>query len=554
MDPIELPANIDELSDDDLGALDGQITEAATSLSEDMSPEAADELVRLADVRDVIVGHRVARAEAAAALEAKRTEALARLQPAAAAVETEVELAVEPVIAAPEVIVPDLVTPAPVVAPAALAVRPVVRPAPSALRTTAPAPSAPVATGNSSDLQFVASAFARGAQAGTVLDIEGIAKSICDVRNHFGTIPSGVSENITIASMNLPFEHVLGQDAGFNMTALDRLKGDSLEALVASGGTCVPFSPLYTFFRTAQVQTPVEDALPVTGAERGGMRWIQPLDYRDAVRAVGKRTAAQNTKGNLKTVARVVCPTVTELAVMAVTQITEFDNLMYRVFPELVAAFLADAAVMYAETKETLYLDRIDAASTPTTSTPAYGASRGLLYDWTRSAVAYRKRHGMRRDAQMILMAPDWSIDLIKMDMVNDLHLGTQWFNISDAQVRSFVSNLNLTVIWYAHSSTGLKQGWIGTQMSGQVLEDFPDKVVSYLYAPGTFVRLNGGQLDLGIVRDSVLNSTNDLQIFFEEWLELAMVGNESIKITSTVCPTGTGPSPVTALVCQTGS
>ena len=43
-----------------------------------------------------------------------------------------------------------------------------------------------------------------------------------------------------------------------------------------------------------------------------------------------------------------------------------------------------------------------------------------------------------------------------------------------------------------------------------------PAEVAWTLYPQGTFLAMDGGTLDLGIIRDSVLNSTNDFQIFAE--------------------------------------
>lgn len=43
-------------------------------------------------------------------------------------------------------------------------------------------------------------------------------------------------------------------------------------------------------------------------------------------------------------------------------------------------------------------------------------------------------------------------------------------------------------------------------------------KVVWYLFPEGTFSRADAGTLDLGVVRDSTLNSTNDYRYFAESW------------------------------------
>jgi hypothetical protein len=65
-------------------------------------------------------------------------------------------------------------------------------------------------------------------------------------------------------------------------------------------------------------------------------------------------------------------------------------------------------------------------------------------------------------------------------------------------------------------------------------LVDFPTTIVWYLFAEGTFLFLDGGTLDLGIVRDSALVSTNDYRMFVETFEGVAKVGIESIKVTTT--------------------
>jgi hypothetical protein len=85
-------------------------------------------------------------------------------------------------------------------------------------------------------------------------------------------------------------------------------------------------------------------------------------------------------------------------------------------------------------------------------------------------------------------------------------------------------------------------------QSAGDIA-DFPhaigsvSNVEAYLFAPGSFVFVDAGQLDLGVVRDSTLNNTNDAEMFGESFESLAFVGTESIRLRSAVCPSGTGSS-----------
>lgn len=67
----------------------------------------------------------------------------------------------------------------------------------------------------------------------------------------------------------------------------------------------------------------------------------------------------------------------------------------------------------------------------------------------------------------------------------------------------------------------------------------FPTTMVWYLFAPGTFVYLDGGELNFGLVRDSVLNARNDYRIMVETFEKLAYFGLESLEITQTVCASG---------------
>jgi hypothetical protein len=96
----------------------------------------------------------------------------------------------------------------------------------------------------------------------------------------------------------------------------------------------------------------------------------------------------------------------------------------------------------------------------------------------------------------------------------------------------------NVEPSFYIDSDSGSSQVF-GTQSAGALLE-FPTHVKWYLYPEGSFLFLDGGTLELGLVRDSVLNATNDFQIFGETFENVAFIGVESLAVTSTVCDSGT--------------
>jgi hypothetical protein len=68
----------------------------------------------------------------------------------------------------------------------------------------------------------------------------------------------------------------------------------------------------------------------------------------------------------------------------------------------------------------------------------------------------------------------------------------------------------------------------------------WPTSISFLLYAAGTFVRGDGGELDLGVQRDSTLNETNDFTAAWsEEFHLIAKRGHESRLVTIAVCPDG---------------
>ena len=402
-----------------------------------------------------------------------------------------------------------------------------------------------------------------GLSEGTALDRMELATAITKKRHGMNNASAGTYERVVLATAqsNLPNKVAGGAEENFSVFDTVRtnwaLQSQERTSLVASGGNCAPLPPSYEFFRLAEQINPVEQALPTVEAPRGGIRFITPPDWTDALAGVRVTTEAEDAAGYgdasgltaPKPCVHVDCPPIEECRVDAVTQCVEFGNLNYRVFPEQVAAFLEDLAVAFTSTKEIFYLDAIDATSTAVTAAPAYGATRGVTQTILAAAANYRRRQHMGINSVLTLMLPSWVVEFIKVDMVNDHALGLNFINAGESEVTAWLASNNLDVVWYYDSATGAGQAFNGAQGAGAINE-FPTSVVGYMFAPGTYVRLDGGTLDVGIVRDSILNGTNDLQIFSEQWVQVCQVGLESLRLEITLCPDGTGPEPVTPLVC----
>ncbi len=409
-----------------------------------------------------------------------------------------------------------------------------------------------------------ATAYANGYVAGTEIpDPRALAQSIYDARMQFAGALTGERSFMPVAraEAGIPRSLTLSNDQFENFSVLRRASGaEATEALVASGGVCAPFMPSYDIFRVAVPQSPVEDDLPVVAAPRGGIRFIVPPDLQDARAAIGTTTCAEDAAGYVGTTCPapgptpnkpctcVDCPAIQECCVTAVSSCVRFGNLNYRTFPEQVEAFMEDVSVMFASEKEILYLDQINANSTAVAGiNTGYGAVRNVVYNLLTAAAGYRQRNWMRRTDTLKVYAPTWVRDVILADAINDNALGLS--HINGFGVEAFLAQHNLDVVWYNDSATGLGQAMVTPQAAGP-LNPFPSDAVFYIFSPGSFVRLDGGTLDLGLVRDSTLNHTNDLELFMEQWVEVCFIGIESVALTVPVCGNGGAPAPAALFAC----
>jgi len=362
-----------------------------------------------------------------------------------------------------------------------------------------------------------------------------------------GVSPSGDGDQVIVASVrgNYPEERVLEEsNLQRNMDKIDTVASPT--AITASGGLCAPLTPYYGLQVISDASRPVRDSLPQFQADRGGVRFIAPPRLSDVTAAIGVTTAAQDEGpyGNgggdtpFKPCLHVTCGTEEDVTITAIHRCLTFGNFGARTFPEQVEAWLALTLASHARRAETLLLDAIAAASTATTAAQTYSAVRTLLPQIDQAVAAYRSRNRTSEGIALRVMLPSWARQLIRADLARS-YRGDDLDSlmVNDAQIMSWFTARNVNVTWYIDSATGANQVF-GAQGAG-ALTAFPTTVQWFLFVEGSFVFLDGGTLDLGLVRDSTLNSTNDYQIFAETFENVAFYGVESIKVTSTVCPNG---------------
>jgi hypothetical protein len=345
-------------------------------------------------------------------------------------------------------------------------------------------------------------------------------------------VNGGDGEQHIVASIttSFPEERTLSQDAESNWAKVQAVTGP--EALVASGGHSTPFEVKYDIFGLGTTARPVRDALPRFQADRGGIRFVTPPVLSSYANAVGTWTNVNDiTPGtDVKTSLTVTAASENTVATDAVTLQMQFGNLMTRAYPELIARHNELGLVQHAREAEQYLLSKIGAASTAVTTTSLIGFGRDFLVQLGRASAAYRSRHRLEADAPLRVIIPAWVKDAMAADLTLSMP-GDSNLN-AYAEIDGYVAARNVNL------SVSLDQNVFSAQSSG-ALNEFADSFDWYIFAEGSFLFLDGGTLDLGIIRDSTLVGTNDYKMFVETFEGIAFVGVEALKVTSTISING---------------
>lgn len=349
-------------------------------------------------------------------------------------------------------------------------------------------------------------------------------------------------------------ERSLDGDRQANARKIDAVT--SLQALTASGGICAPPETRYDLPILGSTEArPVRDGLATRfGADRGGVRTLAPPVLTQMDGAVSTWTHANDLNPQSPTTKpclTVTCPDEDETLVDAIVKCLRFGNFRARYFPEQVEAWVKLAAVQHAREAEIKAITAIGAGSTQVTAGTVLGTTRTVLAVLDRAAAAMRSRHRLDPNFPLRFGAPAWLKDQIRTDLARELPGSTdERLAVADATIDSFLAARRINTTWLLDGETGQV---FGSQVDG-TLRGWPSTVVTYLFPEGSWLFLDGGMLDLGIVRDSTLNSTNDFQMFAETFENVHFHGVESLRIVIDTCPDGSTSATVDIDPCTTGS
>jgi len=402
------------------------------------------------------------------------------------------------------------------------------------LNIEVPADRRPVAQASVAPVAITAGADIPGYTAGSPMNDMNDVASAFEKRIHaLRRVNGGDGEQHIVASIatQYPEERILTQDAESNWAKVQAVTGP--EALVASGGHSTPFEVKYDIFGLGTTARPLRDALPKFQADRGGIRFVTPPVLSSYANAVGIWTAA-NDSAETPSPASKLSLTVSAaaentVATDAVTLQLQFGNLMTRAYPELIARHNELGLIQHAREAEGQILTRLTALSTAVTSTSLIGVARDFLVQLGRAAANYRGRHRLEADAPLRVIAPFW----IKDAMAADLAIAMPGDSTLNAygEIDAYIASRNINITYHIDDYT--------TAQGAAAMNEFADTFVWYMFAEGTFLFLDGGTLDLGVIRDSTLVGTNDYKMFVETFEGVAKVGVESLVVTSTISVNG---------------
>lgn len=535
-----MPEDLGSLSAEDLDNLIEQATGEFNTLNEsdDVSDETIESMSLLADGIDALSAEKTRRVEAAASKQALAARVPAAVVEAEVAVEeTQVEAAVEEPVAEVEVETPIIETPEPV--EAAVANNDPIVPdevidAP-ALVASGGAPDVRVPEAQGPQVVITAAADVFGFSPGQELDpskladaLHSKARMLKDSRGRETVYP--------IATIKRPFlpEYDLGDSTG-DAKAWDMLAaGTNPSALVAAGGWCAPSQIVYDLFEVECTNDSLF-RLPTFRVTRGGIRWPVFVPHDETLDPGFVWTEEDDidaTGGTpTKPCVRIPCPEFNECRLDAVGLCITAGNLMDRAYPEQIRWFINRAVRAFERVDSIRMLNAVIADSVAVTLAASFGAASALISALLLQAADYRQVHGLCCGQLLDVHLPCWANDLVKADIARQdgtLSVGTL---PSDAEVNRWfaAANLNVTFInhWQAIDATPPATGWPGT-------------IQFLLGYPGSYLRFDGGELNLGVVRDSTLNETNDFTaVWFEQFYCVGRRGPQARIVTVPVCPTG---------------
>ena len=328
----------------------------------------------------------------------------------------------------------------------------------------------------------------------------------------------------------------------------------SQEALTASGGICAPSTPFYGQVNFGTEAEPVWDSLPVFNATRGGVNVPESTTIGDITTAISSISEADDAAGGTfatKSCQTLECPDYTETFVQIFAHCREYGNLNARTWPEKIAHENAITMQALSRTAEDFMLERIKALSINVTNgVETLGALIYLVDAIVKSKFGIAGRLRMPANARFRALLPSYALDLLLLDTVQ-----TQFDRYrSRGDIDAYLRSVGIDPIYYIDGNFAAGDDQLpDAAQTAAAIDGFPNTVQWAIFPDGAFLGIDSGSLELGIVRDSTLNSTNDFQVFGERFRNLVRLApaQAAYWVTTDWCPSGQFPPAGTARTCE---
>jgi hypothetical protein len=397
-----------------------------------------------------------------------------------------------------------------------------------------------------------------GHQAGTQLTTtEQLAKAFVDKARALNSPSAAGRHDVARIEFTYPTERVLdGSNERANTEKI--AAATSEQAIVAAGGLCLPLEVRYDIETIGVTDRPVKGALSGFQVARGGLQYRGPFDALAMSAGLGVWSQEDDEAivvpppdpdtNEYKTCMVVDCPGLLEASIYSTYLCLEFANMTAKFDEQWVTATTDSANVAWARFAENQLLSRIAAGSKAVSGVHQLGAVRDILLNYDRFIAYYRNRHRLNTDVPLRTIMPQFVINMLMSDLAMQMTNASpaELFAIAQASLESWFGTRGVNVTWHLDGLAGGTQNTVvfvnqfyADLAAGGTVPAYPTSIDAVLYREGDWLFLDGGTLDLGLVRDSQLNMRNRYQTFMETFEGVAFVGKESLRLKLPIVPSG---------------
>ena len=284
------------------------------------------------------------------------------------------------------------------------------------------------------------------------------------------------------------------------------------KALVAGGGFCAPAEPVYELFSIGGRGGGV--SLSTVNAPRGRVTYSASPTYEDFrtnpewYNAVGEDyTAAEDAADTAKDVFVIDCPEPTTCSVVAHPAIVQASNFQGRFYPEYVNRIGELTGVAHFHKVNSFLISALVSNSVTHNAADVNGGAYVQVFQNLRfHAALMRETYRLDIGTVLELAIPHWAIDALAADRI--ARDSTTDYSVARPAVMADLNSVGLRVQeLYDWAGQNISGDQPGTTAQG----NFPATAQFLLWVPGAAVRLDGGMLNLGEVRDCDVEQSEQL-------------------------------------------